>query len=153
MPTQRFFDSGWKVDNVVNFDDFGQSCYGAVAHWKLGDGNKGGIPDCDTFALRSVVLTGDVSSSTTYTDKVVYVIDVPDADAAMGLSELGLYDGDGNLFVSATFPDLDKLAGVALQIIVTVSIVPCTCEPMETPPVALGGCTGLDTPVITLSSD
>lgn len=116
----HLFDDG-------DFFDYSRDAFlNSIVKWKLGTGNKGVSPDTPGFALANVVLTSeDVGMSgqtiTIYSDRTEYYFTVPTDTVQDGISELGLYLVDGTtLEVAATFPDIDKPAGVELKVKVII---------------------------------
>lgn len=109
------------------FFDYSRNAFlNSIVRWKLGTGNKGVSPDTLGFALENVVLTSeDVGMSSQiiaiYSDRTEYSFSVPEATVQYGLSELGLFLVDGTTMeIAATFPDIDKPAGVELKVKVII---------------------------------
>ena len=122
-----FFDDGTTIFDDPNdispefvFDYTDTAFYEGIVTWKLGTGNKGVDPSVYGFALQNVVLTGTISTSTVYSDHVMYTITVPSNTTQADLSELGLYLLNGTLEVGCTFPNISLVAGIQLQIQINV---------------------------------
>jgi len=120
---QYNFDASASSSLSTAFDDgmyfdFGYGFLSSINKYKLGTGNKGVSPDTSGFDLQTVVLTGDVTSFTQYTDRVEYLIMVPNTTVQAGVSELGLYLSDGTtLEIASTFPDVDITTGIGTRIL------------------------------------
>ena len=118
--TPHSFDDG-------DFFDYSRDAFlNSIVKWKLGTGNKGVSPDTPGFALANVVLTSEDPGMsgqiiTLYSDRSEYFFTVPTTVVQAGISELGLYLFDGTtLEIAATFPDIDKEAGMELQVKVII---------------------------------
>ena len=116
----RQFDDG-------NFFDFSRDAFlNTIVKWKLGTGNKGVSPDTGGFALANVVLDSEDIGMTgqtivIYSDRTEYYFTVPESTVQNGFSELGLFLADGTTMeIAATFPDIDKPAGIELKVRVII---------------------------------
>jgi hypothetical protein len=94
----------------------------AVTVWKLGTGNKGVSPDTPGWNLVNITQTGTMAFPQTvriFPDRTEYEVVVNQSIAEPGgFSELGLFLSDGTTLVTGhTFPDIFKIAGVELRII------------------------------------
>jgi len=113
---QYFFGSG-------RFFDFSQLAFlESVTVWKLGTGNKGVSPDTPGWNLVTITHTGTMAFPQTIRilpDRTEYEVVVNQSIVeAGGFSELGLYLSDGTtLVIGCTLPDIFKIAGVELRII------------------------------------
>jgi len=112
-----------EFDNRQNFDYTLTSFYNSIAIWKLGTGNKGVDPSISGFALQNIVATGNIPTPTIYSDHASYIVNVPNNITQEGISELGLYlnpGSGGTIEVGCTFPNINLVAGMQLQIIINV---------------------------------
>ena len=113
---QYLFGSG-------RFFDFSQSGFlQSVTVWKLGTGNKGVSPDTPGWSLVNITQTGTMSFPQTirmFQDRTEYEVVVNQSIVeTSGFSELGLFLSDGTtLVIGCTFPDIFKISGVELRII------------------------------------
>jgi len=113
--------SGWTLDSGVFFDFTFSAFLASVNTWKLGTGNIDNPPDTSDWDVETPVLTGTIPASLIrlYSDRTEYEVVIPDATVQAGLTELGLYLSDGTtLVIGCTFPEIDKIAGVELRILV-----------------------------------
>ena len=112
-----------EFDNGQNFDYTLTSFYNSIAIWKLGTGNKGVDPSISGFTLQNIVATGNIPTPTIYSDHASYIVNVPNNITQEGISELGLYlnpGSGGTIEVGCTFPNINLVAGMQLQIIINV---------------------------------
>lgn len=135
-----FFDQGENFDDGKNFNTNTGSCTDQISSFIVGTGNADVVPDCDTFAIAAAVATGSVTSQrATDGQSVSYTAYLGPETEVAGLRELRMQSEDGTFLINATFPPVTKPRGVALKIVVLVSLYPCECVSME-PPVALSPC-------------
>lgn len=72
------------------------------------------------WAMANEVLNGTIDSTTIYADRVEYEFTIASTVTQAGMSELGLYTLADGLRLAAEFPDLDKIEGQTLRVLVTV---------------------------------
>jgi hypothetical protein len=117
LPSTNYYDSGLTFDSIYVFDQSVGAFLSSITKWKLGNGNKGGLPG----AVSSVVLSGSdvvLIQADTYNE---FRITIPKATVQLGISELALYKTDDTLVLGCTFPDIDKTSDVELYISIIVN--------------------------------
>jgi len=127
---QLFFDMNllsqpdWDFDGgeAGEFFDFTENNFiNGINTFKLGTGNKGVSPGAPLFAIQTPTLVGSVDAIRILPNKMEFEIVIPSATVSLSLSELGLFSNGGTVLrVASTFPDIDKIAGVELRILVEV---------------------------------
>jgi hypothetical protein len=121
LPSTNYYDSGLLFDSSNVFDQSVSAFISSIVNWKLGDGNKGGLPN--SSGVSSPVLVGSgsdivLNAQPTYNE---FQITIPKATVASGISELALYTNTNVCVLSCTFPDVDKTADTDWYINIVVN--------------------------------
>ena len=112
--------SAWNLDDGKRLDWRYDAFISAISKWRLGIGNKNKSPGDPGFDLENIVFEGTIDSVKKTGEKVSFEFVVPQNLVQDGLSELGLCFDDNTLQIASTFPDVDKVDGVAFRIVVDV---------------------------------
>ena len=130
---ELFFD---QTSPILRFDQYSSTILDSIDEWKLGTGNEVNVGTVDQngtaraallagdgFDLETAVLTG-TRADLTFADAPVTIdgisyfyitLTIPQATVQSGITECGLYAG-GDLLYAWLFADIDKEAGMELQI-------------------------------------
>lgn len=115
--TAKYCDDGNFADDSLFFDFREDSFISTITKWKMGIGHINTPPVTGDTALGSSVLSGTIDTQTVYDDRVEFDIIVPAATTQDGITELGLFLGDGTTMVAeATFPSIQKIEDVELRV-------------------------------------
>jgi len=103
-----------------NFDQSAEAYYQDITKWSLGTGNIG-IPPLDSaFVDGTPVLSGTIDEVDITAVRARYRVTIPTSTVQAGLTELTLLLTDNTKVLDCTFPNIDKVSGMVLNIYIDI---------------------------------